>query len=272
MKDIFQHLYDGILRFKPIRKYFKFHSTHRGNFPAIGLLTDARKLELEEALGLKINKIEYFEQALIHRSYLQVLSNPDILSNERLEFLGDSILGMIVSDYLFSLHTNLPEGELTKMRSWLVNKKTLAMCAKKIGLEQFLMLSYSAEKSLKSGSDSILADALESVLAAVYLDSGLDSAASFVINSLLPIMMSKNVMTDTNYKSILLESVQAEGKGAPVYEVMEESGPDHEKEFTVGVYVDNELLAVGMGKSKKQAEQFAARKALDEYLDYNKNN
>jgi ribonuclease-3 len=144
------------------------------------------------------------------------------------------------------------------------------MCAKKIGLEQFLMLSYSAEKSLKSGSDSILADALESVLAAVYLDSGLDSAASFVINSLIPIMMSKNVMTDTNYKSILLESVQAEGKGAPVYDVMEESGPDHEKEFTVGVYVDNELLAIGIGKSKKQAEQIAARKAMDDYLENKK--
>ncbi|MFA6572001.1 MAG: ribonuclease III [Bacteroidota bacterium] len=214
-------------------------------------------------IGTPIHSVEYFEQALLHRSYLPVLNNPDILSNERLEFLGDSILGLIVSEYLFFLHSNVFEGELTKMRSWLVNKRTLVTCAKKLDLSNFLMLSHSANKSLEYGSESILADALEAIIAAIYLDSGMKATVEFVRNSLFPIMIDKNVMVDTNYKSILLETVQSLGKEAPKYVVLAEEGPDHDKQFEIGVYVNDILCGTGSGKSKKQAEQVAAQDALE---------
>lgn len=263
MKDILDYLYNGIFRFKPVSKYFRMKSHHLGIFPRVGFLDDKSKHELERLLGVSIRRPEFFEQALIHRSYLQVLDNSKCLSNERLEFLGDAILGMFVAEYLFSLHTNVLEGDLTKMRSWLVNRSSLSLCAKRLELDKFIKLSYSAEKSLIGGSDSILADALEAVIAAIYLDSGAEIANKFILNTLLPIIMNKNQMVDTNFKSILLESVQANGKHSPVYSVLDELGPDHDKEFIVGVYVEGVLLGTGKGKSKKQAEQIAAKSALE---------
>jgi len=227
-------------------------------------LNSDKKSELEDILNIQIKSTEIFEQALIHRSYLQVLNNDNVLSNERLEFLGDAVLGMVVADYLFSLHSHVPEGELTKMRSWLVNATSLTLCAKKMGLEKFIMMSYSAEKSVEQGCNSILADTVESLIGAIYLDSGMDEAKNFIINSLLPIQMNNSVMQDTNYKSILLEKVQAESKESPRYLVLDESGPDHDKTFTIGVYIDNQLIASGLGKNKKQAEQSAAQKAIEQ--------
>lgn len=229
----------------------------------MGYLTAEKKSELEDMLNIQINSTEIFEQALLHRSYLQVLNNDRVLSNERLEFLGDAVLGMVVADYLFSLHSHVPEGELTKMRSWLVNATSLTICARKLGLEKFIMMSYSAEKSVEQGCNSILSDTVEALIGAIYLDSGLDAAKNFIINSLLPIQMNNSVMQDTNYKSILLESVQAEGKESPRYIVLDEIGPDHDKTFTIGVYIDNQLTATGSGKNKKQAEQSAAQKAIE---------
>ncbi len=267
MKDIINQLYNGLLRFIPVNKYIKVKSSHKELFPLVGFLDNEKTLELENSIGCEIHNVEYFEQALIHRSYLQVIEESEYLSNERLEFLGDAVLGMIAADYLFMLHTHVLEGDLTKMRSWLVNKNSLALAAKKLNLEEFVMLSYSAEKSMKSGSDSILADTLEAIVAAIYLDSGLDTARKFVVNTLIPILMNKNVMTDTNYKSLLLENIQGMGKNSPVYHVLDERGPDHDKTFTIGVYVENELAGTGSGKSKKQAEQSAAQTALQQLED-----
>ncbi|MFH1049705.1 MAG: ribonuclease III [bacterium] len=226
-------------------------------------MNNDRKSELEEILNIQIKSTEIFEQALLHRSYLQVLNDEKVLSNERLEFLGDAVLGMVVADYLFSLHTHVPEGDLTKMRSWLVNESSLTLCAKKMGLEKFIMMSYSAEKSVEQGCNSILADTVEALIGAIYLDLGLEAARNFIINSLLPIQINNSVMQDTNYKSILLESVQAEGKESPRYLVIDEKGPDHDKIFTIGVYIDSQLIATGTGKNKKQAEQSAAQKAIE---------
>ena len=205
---------------------------------------------------------EIFEQALTHRSFLQVSNDRNINSNERLEFLGDAVLNLVVADYLFSLHSDLMEGELTKMRSWLVNKNALAIFAKKIELEKYIMLSFSASKSLEKGSESILADALEAIIGAIYLDTGFDSARNFIINSIIPVVMNQNQMVDKNYKSLYLELIQSKGFNSPTYKVLEESGPDHEKNFVVGVYVNDELMGVGEGRSKKQAEQIAAESAL----------
>lgn len=266
--ELFQHLYNGLLRFSPLKKYFKYISNQREDFPLVGFLDSVKIEELNEILGIQIKNIGLFEQALLHRSYLPVLNNQDLMSNERLEFLGDSILGMIVAEYLFSLHSHVPEGELTKMRSWLVNSSSLALCAKKIGLDKYIMLSFSAEKSLVQGSDSILADALEAIIAAIYLDWGLDSAKKFIINSLLPIEMNYSVMKDNNFKSILLERVQAQGFDAPKYTVIEEFGPAHDKLFKIAVHINEEMVASGLGKNKKQAEQSAAKNALDSNIEF----
>ncbi len=261
--DFFRHLYNGLLRFSPLKKRFKYLPDKEGAFPSVGFLDARLKRELENVLGVKIKRTEIFEQALLHRSYLQVLDDKRYFSNERLEFLGDSVLGMIVAEYLFSMQSFVLEGELTKMRSWLVNTNSLAVCARKIELDEFIKLSFGAEKAMENGSESILADALEAIIAAIYLDSGIETAKEFIIDTLLPLEMSSSLLKDRNYKSILLEKVQAAGKSSPVYEVINEEGPDHEKTFTVGVYVDEELVAIGDGKNKKQAEQNAAKRALE---------
>ncbi len=266
--DLLHYLYNGLLRFKPIRKHFNIQANYKGNFPVVGFLNDETISELEQILGIKIYNPAIFEQAFIHRSYLPILKHSKYFSNERLEFLGDSILGMVVADYLFSLHSHVPEGELTKMRSWLVNSNSLALTARKLLLDKFIKLSFSAEKSLKQGSDSILADALEALIGAIYVDSGFDAAKQFIIHSIIPIELNESLMKDDNYKSILLEKVQSKGYDAPKYNIIDEFGPDHDKTFTVGVYINDNLVAKGSGKSKKQAEQSAAKKALKKNFSF----
>lgn len=182
-----------------------------------------------------------------------------------MEFLGDSILGFVVAEYLFELHKTRVEGDLTKMRSWLVNKNSLAICANRINLDKFLMMSFSAEKALRTGSVSILADALEALIAAIFLDSGIDEVRKFIINRLIPLLMEEKVLDNKNFKSDLLEQSQAKVKKTPVYRTISESGPDHDKEYIVGVFLDNDQIGSGSGKSKKQAEQIAAKDALEHY-------
>ena len=266
VKDIVKSLYSNILRIAHL-KNTQLEPVKEEMFPPMKILSGTRLHDLEKALGVKINNPAFFEQALTHRSYLQVLNSANYYSNERLEFLGDAILGMIIADYLFYLHRNVLEGELTKMRSWLVNKKSLSLCAQRLRLHEYMLLSYSASQSLQRGNESILADAVEALIAAVYLDSGFEETKKFIIHTLLPIMMGESMMQDTNFKSILLEYVQAQGRSAPRYVVLEEMGPDHDKEFTVAVFVDNDNLGVGTGKSKKMAEQKAAQVALEQKLN-----
>ncbi len=257
-----RNIYSGIVKIafkkRPVRM-----KEREQMFQISESLRDERLKEFERKIGVQVHKPQYFEQALTHRSYLQVKANPLRYSNERLEFLGDAILGMIVAEYLFDHHGEVQEGELTKMRSWLVNKKSLALCARKLNLEHFMLLSFSASQSLSKGNESILADCLEAVLAAVYLDSGLQVARQFVEDTLMPIMISESLMQDTNFKSILLEYVQAQGSLSPRYMVVDEIGPDHDKQFTVAVYVGDDCLGIGVGKNKKEAEQQAAKKAIE---------
>lgn len=234
----------------------------KGSFQRHHYLNNELKQRLEKALNINIHNVEYFEQALIHRSYLQINNSKDIVSNERLEFLGDAVLSLVVADYLFSLHSDVPEGELTKMRSRLVNQTALSNFTKKYQLESFILMSFSARKSVENGSESIGADALEALIGAIYLDTGYRSVKNFIINTLLPGILEDNALEDKNYKSQLLEIIQSLGMSSPTYSVIEESGPDHDKQFLVGVYVNTELFGVGKGKSKKQAEQSAAYEAL----------
>jgi ribonuclease-3 len=261
LKDIVRQLYANLLKFAST-KGAASNAVFKEIFPAMGLLTDERVKDLEETLGISIHMPSLYEQALTHRSYLQVANTPDHRSNERLEFLGDAILGMVTAEYLFYNNREVLEGELTKMRSWIVNKKSLAVCARALRLEDYLFLSYSASQSLQRGNDGMLADALESVIAAIYLDRGFDEARRFIVERLLPIMMRESLVHDTNFKSLLLETVQGKGFGAPRYVVVKEEGPDHEKHFTVEVVVEEHIVGSGSGRNKKEAEQAAAEAGM----------
>ncbi|MDW8225629.1 MAG: ribonuclease III [Bacteroidota bacterium] len=232
-------------------------------FPRLHTLSHQQRRLLEQMLGFRIGECAYYEQALLHRSELPRIAAAGATSNERLEFLGDALLGFLTAEYLFANYPHLPEGELTKMRTWLVNRRTLAICARRLSIDRLLTMSSSARRALEHGSEAFLADALEALIAAVYIDKGLSVARRLVQERLLSIAEQEQLLQDTNYKSLLLEHLQAHGEGLPQYKVLEERGPDHSKEFVVGVYVSEQCLGIGTGRSKKDAEQCAARRALE---------
>lgn len=223
--------------------------------PLLPLQKIARKLKIKkESLGL-------LQQALIHKSYLSETSGLE--SNERLEFLGDSVLGLIVAEYLFSRFTEKQEGELAKAKAVAVSEPILAEAAKKFGLGPALLLSTGEESSGGRTRASIISDAFEAVVAALYLSQGMDAASKFVLTALGPILEDiEREEHHRNYKSILQELTQSLYKRAPEYAVIEESGADHDKTFVVEAQLDGKALGRGMGKSKKQAEQAAALEAL----------
>lgn len=262
VKTLFKHIYDNLFSKQNI-DHEKIKEESKKNFKPIGFLDNNLKVILEEKFKTKINNVAIFEQALTHRSYLQVLSFDKFNSNERLEFLGDAVLNMVVTDYLFANYSNELEGSLTKLRSMMVNRFALAFCAKELELEKYLRVSHGVEKNLKAGIDSILSDAVEAIIAAIYLDSGYKEATEFIVNTLIPIIFKSSMLEDNNYKSKLLEIVQKNGKKAPIYQVIEESGPPHDKEFVVGVLIEGEIKGTGIGKNKKEAEQKAASVALN---------
>jgi ribonuclease-3 len=203
-------------------------------------------------------------QALTHRSLLAD-DTETCESNERLEFLGDAVLGMIVTDELYNYFPDRSEGQLTKAKSRVVSRETLAKRAKKIGLGHFLLLGAGEEKSGGRDRHSILSDAYEALIGAMYLDGGMDEVRRFVCQQVLVDMDRLfEHKFHYNYKSWLLEYVQAKGSLSPEYAVLKESGPDHKKEFTVEVLVDGTVLGMGKGFSKKTAEQQAARKAIEQ--------
>jgi ribonuclease III len=221
-------------------------------------------VQFEKALQYRPRKWKLFLQALIHRSYLQ-LTDKQWESNERLEFLGDSILGFVVAEHLFRTYPEMEEGDLTKLRSRLVNRKILAQRSKDLHISDFLLLSTSAAQSIDSGSESIIADAFESIIGALYLDGGFIAAKRFIYSSLLenPEVFN-SAMMDDNYKSALLEYVQARSMGIPRYSVTQEEGPEHDRRFTVEVTVGTSSWGIGSGRSKKEAEQSAASAALEQ--------
>jgi ribonuclease III len=219
-------------------------------------------VRFEEALQYHPHKWKLFLQALLHRSYLQLVDGK-WESNERLEFLGDAILNFVVAEYLFRIYPDMEEGDLTKLRSRLVNRRILAQRSKEIHISDFLLMSSSAAQSIDSGSESIVADAFESIIGALYLDGGFAAAEKFIYKSLLinPDVFN-SAMTDDNYKSALLEYAQARSLGIPRYSVTLEEGPEHDRRFTVEVIIGTQSLGSGSGRSKKEAEQSAAAHAL----------
>lgn len=203
-----------------------------------------------------------FVRALTHRSYLQTVSEK-CESNERLEFLGDSILNFVVAEYLYGKYPDMDVGELSKLRARLVNRKVLAERSRVLSIADFLFMSESAAQSLDSGADSIVSDAFEAIVGAIYLDGGYKAVKKFIHKNLLENEeVISCALNDDNYKSALLEYAQANAMGCPKYHIIREDGPEHNRWFTVKVTINNETLGIGSGRNKKDAEQAAAAEAL----------
>ena len=221
--------------------------------------------ELETAIGYRFHNIQLLRSALTHSSYANERWHNSLLSNERLEFLGDSILGMVVAEYLYRNFPDRPEGELTRMRADMVCEQSLALIANRIGLGGYLLLGHGEERFGGRTRNSILADAVESVIAACYLDGGYEAALRFVtafVLSDVPVAKLHNV----DYKTALQEKVQQKKNQTLSYRLVGEEGPDHDKRFRVEVLLNGLSLGSGTGTSKKRAEQDAARVALEGFV------
>ena len=218
--------------------------------------------DLEAAIGYKFKNIALLQNALAHSSYANERWHNSLMSNERLEFLGDSILGMCVAEYLYCTFPDRPEGELTRMRADMVCEQTLANVAGRIGLGEHLLLGKGEEQGGGRTRNSILADAVESVIAASFLDGGMGAAKQFIQKFILvevPVKKLHNV----DYKTSLQELVQQEKNQVLSYALVGESGPDHDKHFEVEVSLNGKVVGLGSGSSKKRAEQDAARVAIE---------
>lgn len=217
--------------------------------------------DLEVSLGYHFHNITFLQNALTHSSYANERWRDSLASNERLEFLGDSILGMVTAEYLYKLLPDRPEGELTRIRADLVCETNLAKVARRLNLGKYLLLGHGEEQGGGRDRASILADATESVLAATYLDGGFQAAADLIHRFILTDIPTDH-LRNVDYKTKLQELVQQQKNQLIQYELTGESGPDHAKEFTVVVRLNDRVVGTGVGSSKKRAEQDAARAAI----------
>ena len=211
----------------------------------------------------KLRNSKLFDEAFTHRSYLNE-ARQKVCSNERLEFLGDSILSFAVSNYLYTTYQEFDEGTLTNLRSLMVNTKSLSEIARELNMGQLLKLSKGEEESKGRENATLLENSFEAYIGALFLDQGIPSVVKFLDNVLFPKiqeLVNKKAFKDP--KSLLQEKVQAKKQNSPAYKVLEEVGPAHAKTFKVGVYVDGKILGVGRGKSKQIAEESAAKVALE---------
>ncbi len=218
--------------------------------------------DLEDAIGYRFKNITLLQNALTHSSYANEHWHDSLKSNERLEFLGDSVLGMVVAAHLYRTFPHRPEGDLTRMRADMVCESSLARIAEKLELGKYLLLGNGEELSGGRNRPSILADAVESVLAACFLDGGMDAAVDFIRRFVL-CNVPETKLKNTDYKTALQELVQQKKNQQLTYRLAGERGPDHDKEFTVEVLLNGTVVGTGIGSSKKRAEQDAARAAMD---------
>lgn len=206
---------------------------------------------------------QLFHHAFIHRSYLNE-TRERIESNERLEFLGDSILSFVISEHLYRTYPDFNEGILTNLRSMVVNTKSLAQSAKTLEFGKYLLLSRGEEESGGRSNESILANTFEAYIGALFIDQGISAVEAFIGDTLMPKIVEfvkKKVFKDP--KSLLQEYVQAKKQNSPLYKVLLEEGPAHAKQFTIGVFIDNVKAGEGVGRSKQEAEENAAEQALE---------
>lgn len=220
--------------------------------------------KLEETIGVSFQNKALFQQALTHRSYLNEHPESKLGHNERLEFLGDAVLEIIVTEHLFVNFPDTPEGDLTNWRASLVNAKMLYAVADKLGVEDFLLLSKGEAKDKNTKARQyILANSIEAIIGAIYLDQGLEVAKNFIINNI--VSQLNDILKNQTYldpKSKFQEMSQEKEGITPVYKTIKEEGPDHEKSFTVGLYLGEELVSEGVGLSKQEAQVKAAETGL----------
>ena len=218
--------------------------------------------DLEAAIGYRFKNITLLQNALTHSSYANERWHDGLMSNERLEFLGDSILGMVVADHLYRNHPDLPEGVLTRTRAALVCEDSLVIVAEELGLGAYLRLGKGEEVGGGRNRPSIRADAVEAILAAVYLDGGIGSARKIIQKYILSRELS-GLTKPRDYKTALQELVQQKKNQVLSYALVGESGPDHDKKFEVEVSLNGQVIGSGIGSSKKRAEQAAAQVAME---------
>lgn len=222
--------------------------------------------DLETAIGYRFKNITLLQNALTHSSYANEFWRDSLRSNERLEFLGDSILGMVVAEHLYRTFPERPEGELTRMRADMVCERALAKVANRLGLGSHLLLGHGEEQGGGRERASILADAVESVIAACFLDGGMDAARKLIEEFVLS-EVPVNRLSNADYKTAFQERVQQKKDQTITYRLIGESGPDHDKSFQVEVLLNGQVVGTGTGSSKKRAEQDAARDALQRLYD-----
>ena len=216
--------------------------------------------ELEKKIGYTFKDFSLLKQAMMHSSYTNEKHLPKYRCNERLEFLGDAVLELVSSEYLFKESPHIPEGELTKTRASMVCEPSLALCARDIGLGDYLLLGKGEEATGGRERDSVTSDAMEALIGAVYLDGGFTSAKEFIHRFILTDLENKKLFYDS--KTILQEIVQAGKKGDITYRLVREEGPDHNKSFEVQVMIGGTPYGEGKGRTKKSAEQQAAYQAI----------
>ena len=225
-------------------------------------LSEEKLKDLEKILGVRIKNKLYYVQALTHRSFLET-NGSNCMSNERMEFLGDSVLSLIVAQYLFENFPEEDEGFLTKIRAKLVNRFSLVKFASRLSISDYIIIGNHLQRNLMNNSKSVLADAMEAIIGALFLDHGIEACRSFVFKNLIkPNLEDDYYLIDENFKSQLLEYTQGNKIPTPSYEVIKEDGPQHERVFTVRVSVGDKEMGIGLGRTKKTAEQRAARIAL----------
>ena len=226
--------------------------------------------EVETLLGMRVRTLEYYQEALLHKSAVKLYKASR--SNERLEFIGDSVLNLVIAKYLFTMYPNENEGFMTKLRTRIVSGKCLSKIARQMNIHAYIRMN---EKAIRQGwneNSRILEDTFESLIGAIYLDMGIFYAQDFIITRLQLYVDFNDIMTDTNYKDMLMRYTQARSINLPEYALENEEGPNHNKSFCVNVYVNGNVYGVGTAKNKKQAEQDAAYQALCALDDVNEIN
>lgn len=222
---------------------------------------NAQKIaELEKRIGYRFSNRELLRRALMHTSYSNEHRMNKLDNNERLEFLGDAVLEVVSSDYLYHTYPDYPEGKLTRLRASLVCEPTLALCSREIDLGGYLLLGKGEDATGGRNRDSIVSDAMEAVIGAIYLDGGLDQARQFILRFILNDIEKKQLFYDS--KTILQEMIQSDHKDQLVYDLLKEEGPDHDKQFTTSVSIGGRVLGQGTGRTKKASEQEAAYYAI----------
>lgn len=224
-------------------------------------MTEFQPVKLEHRIGYTFHNPSLLRQALCHSSYANEHRSQMMQDNERLEFLGDAVLELSSSDFLYHTYPDMPEGKLTRLRASIVCEPTLALCAREFGLPEYLLLGKGEEHTGGRMRDSIVSDALEALIGAIYLDGGFANAKEFVERFILTDIEHKKLFYDS--KTILQEIVQRDFKDQEIrYEIMDEKGPDHAKQFIVQVYIGDTASGAGQGSTKKAAEQEAAYRAI----------